>query len=143
VVGPAILEVFSIIQSFYVQALLPGMKIIDLEDLPLLALGGLVVTYVENGAWCAAFGAASSFAIRPSSSIKSHMTLSAAALGCGLTGFEIIRAIYGRHTTEGMFDPVWVSVLLLVFAKGACTAAVCGYLSFLKPVPPDPVDAFT
>ncbi len=142
-VGPAILEVFSIIQTFYVQALLPGMKIFDLQDLPLLALGGLVLTYVENGAWCAAFGAASSLAIRPSSSIKSHMVLSAAALGCGLTGFEIVQTLYGSHTAVGMFDPVWLSLLVLVFAKGACTAAFCSYLSFLKPVTPDPVDAFT
>lgn len=142
-VGPAILEVFSIIQAFYLQALLPGMKIIDLKDLAALALGGLVLTYVENGAWCAAFGAASSLAIRPSSSIKSHMALSAAALGSGLSGFEMIRDVYERHTTDGVFDPLSLSLLLLVFVKGACTAAVCGYLSFVKPVPPNPIDAFT
>jgi hypothetical protein len=143
VIGPAILSLCSTIELFYLQAALPELKLITLRDLPAYLLGGIPLSYVSNGTWCAAFGVAASLLVRAESRRGLHVAGSAAAMGTLLVAWEFGTAFYAVSNTHDVLELQWLLFLAIIFAKGACTAAVCSWLAFTKPTPPDPADAFT
>jgi hypothetical protein len=143
ILAPPILLIFSLIESVYLQALLPEMAIIGLDGFHWLVLGGILNSYVENGAWCAAFGAACGALVRPSTSSRPHMAFSGIAMGCIVAGFEVARTLYERRILEDLFDPFFLALVFLAFVKGLVAGGASAYWSYGGRFLPDTAETFS
>jgi hypothetical protein len=142
-IAPPVLFLLSLLETAYLQILLPEMALIRLGEIHWLILGGLLFSYVNNGAWCAAFGAACSALLRSSAPLKSRMAFSGIAMGCAVTGFDAIQGLYADVSLASFFDPQYIVLAFLIFVKGAVAGAAGAHFSFDRIHVPDTADTFS